>query len=176
MIHEEVINNKLLILFILEKLDMQISEESLLQMCSVDNNWIPYFFCKQIIEELTNSNFILSKVDPNNAQTNIITINEDGKLCLSRFFKDIPYSVRMEVTEYIRNTKLEYKRQQEFVSNCKRNKDGTYLVNCQIMKIDSPIFELNFNVATRSKALAICNSWTQKAPDVYRTFLDIMVE
>ena len=50
------------------------------------------------------------------------------------------------------------------------------MVNCQIMKVDAPIFELNFNVATRNKALSICNSWTQKAPEVYKTFLDMMME
>lgn len=176
MIHDEVINNKLLILFILEKLDMQINEEILLQMCAVDNNWIPYFYCKQIINELSSANFILRKNDENKPLSHLISINEDGKICLSHFFNDIPCSVREEVTEYIHRTKLEYRRKQEFTSKCSRDKDGSYKVTCNIMKAESPIFELNFNVATHGKALAICNSWTQKAPDVYKTFLDMLIE
>jgi hypothetical protein len=176
MIHDEVINNKLLVLFILEKLEMQISEDSLLQMCAVDNNWIPYFYCKQVISELAGANFILRNPDENKTSSFLVSINEDGKVCLSHFFKDIPCSVREEVTAYIRNTKLEYKRKQEFCSKCNRDKDGSYKVSCQILKAEESIFKLSFNVATHGKALSICNNWTQKAPEVYKTFLDILID
>lgn len=176
MIHDEIINNKLLVLFILEKLEMVISEDILLQMCAVDNNWIPYFYCKQVINELAGANFVLRKPDENNPSGFKISINEDGKVCLSHFFNDIPCSVREEVTDYIHRTKLEYRKKQEFFSKCTRDKDGSYKVTCQILKADAPIFELNFNVATHGKALTICNSWTQKAPEVYKTFLEMLVD
>lgn len=176
MIHEEVINNKLLVLFILEKLEMPIGEEILVQMCAVDNNWIPYFYCKQVINELAGANFILRRPEENKQPGYVVAINEDGKVCLSHFFKDIPCSVREEVTAYIHRTKLEYKRKQEFTSKCSRDKDGSYKVCCQILKAENPMFELNFNVATHGKALNICNGWTQKAPDVYKTFLEMLVD
>ncbi|MBO7156404.1 MAG: DUF4364 family protein [Clostridia bacterium] len=56
--NDESTNNKLLVLFILEKFEMPISEELFLSLCSVDNNWIPYLYCKQVVNELTASGFI----------------------------------------------------------------------------------------------------------------------
>ncbi len=175
-LHNDIINNKLLVLFILEKLDMPISEEDLAQICSVDNNWMLYFYCKKAIEELATSNFLMRKGDESNPNNHFVSINEDGKTCLSVFFKDIPNSVREEVTTYIRNTKLEYRKTQEFVSTFANNSDGSYKVTCKIMGAEMPIFELNFDVSTYKKAKSIQLSWKDKAPEVYKMFLDTLVD
>lgn len=176
MLHEESVNNKLLVLFILEKLEMPINEELVLQMCAVDNNWIPYFYCKQVIDELTNSHFITRKKDENNPNNYLLIINEGGRVCLSNFFNDIPCSVRDDVTDYLHNNKMNYRKKQEFNSKYARQEDGSYKVTCQILKIDQPIFELNFTVSTHAKALDICRQWTDKAPEVYKSFFDILLD
>ena len=48
MIHDERISNKLLVLFVLDKMEIPINEELLLSICSTDNEWIPYFIANRL--------------------------------------------------------------------------------------------------------------------------------
>lgn len=176
MINDEDIKSKLLILFILEKLEMPINEDILLQICSLDNDWIPYLCFTQYVNELSAAGFINRHEDENNAKDFVLSLSEDGKVCLSHFFKEIHKSVRDDVTAYIRTNRFNYRRQQEFVCNYSRLPDGQYKVVCAVLNIDAPVFEFSFAVPTMAKAVAIRNKWQSKAPDFYRAYTDLLID
>jgi predicted transcriptional regulator len=171
MIHDETTNNKLLILFVLEKLEMPISEENLLQICCIDNLWIPYMFCQQIIFELTRSGFI-TKVNG----TSLIALTNDGRTCLLHFYNDIAASVREDVAEFIKYQRISYRKKQEFVADYHKNEDESYTVILKILEVSKPLVDLKFTVDTRNQAQQIFNDWKKKAPEVYRALFDILVE
>lgn len=174
MIHDEGTNNKLLILFVLDKLEMPISEELLLQICSIDNIWIPYLYCKQIIQELIASGFITKVQTGGNNQ--LVALTTDGRTCLSHFYNDIPVSVREDVAEFIKEQRISYRKKQEFIADYFRNSDGSFTVTLKILEISQPLVDLKFVVANRAIATSIYNSWNEKAPEVYRALYDILVE
>lgn len=174
MIHDEITNNKLLILFVLDKLEMPISEELLLQICSIDNIWIPYLFCKDIIGDLLASGFITRT--ETKGDTELITLTTDGRTCLAHFYNDIPASVREDVAEFIKEQRLSYRKRQEFRSDYYKNTDGTYTVNLKIIEVAQPLMDLKFAVANRSIALSVANSWNDKAAEVYRAIHEILVD
>lgn len=175
MIHDEGTNNKLLILFVLDKLEMPISEELLLEICSIENIWIPYLYCKQIINELLESAMI-TKITANNSDSHLLSLTADGRTCLSYFYNDIPVSVCDDVTEFVKARRLAYRKKQEFQADYSRNADGSFTVNLKILEIAQPLLDVKFVVATRAIATGIYNSWNKKAPDVYRALYDILVE
>lgn len=172
MIHEESISNKLLVLFVLEKLEMPIKEELLTSICSEDNNWMGYFDCLQIISELIKGGFI-SKMD--SAGDPMLSLSEDGHLCLLHFHNDIPKSVRDTVTEFAKKARLKYKKKQEFFCNYYRNADNTYTVEMKILEVVRPIVQLKC-VTTQKQAISIYNSWNRKAPEVYKALYDILLD
>lgn len=174
MIHDERISNKLLVLFVLDKIEIPINEELLLSICSSDNDWIPYFYCKQIISELTEAGFI-TKVN-GNIRNPILSLTEDGRICLAHFYNDIPKSVRDTITDFTKAARLEYKKKQEFLCDYKRNADGSYTVDMSIYETTKPIMQLKFVVANLERALSIYNSWQNKAPEVYKAFYDILID
>lgn len=176
MINDEDIKSKLLILFILEKLEMPINEDILLQMCSLDNDWIPYLCFSQYVSELAGAGFINRYADEMSGKDYVLSLSEDGKVCLSHFFNDIYKSVRDDVTAYIRNNKLLYRKKQEFSCNYVRLADGTYKVTCAVLNVESPVFEVTFNVPTLAKAIAIRNKWQGKATDFYRVYTDLLID
>lgn len=173
MIHDEGTNNKLLILFILDKLEMPINEELLLQICSIDNVWIPYFYCAQAIEELVSGGLLSKSTGPNR---NLISLTTDGRTCLSHFYNDIAASLREQITEFVKAHRINYRKKQEFVADYFRNPDGSFTVTLKILEVTKPLFELKFNVATRSLATSIYNSWNEKAPDVYCAIYETLIE
>ncbi|MFW5780158.1 MAG: DUF4364 family protein [Bacillota bacterium] len=174
MIHDERISNKLLVLFVLDKIEIPINEDLLLSICSTDNEWIPYFYCKQIIADLTEAGFI-TKVN-GSIRNPILALTEDGRTCLSHFYNDIPKSVRDTITEYARSTRLSYKKKQEFLCDYKKNSDGSYTVEMSIQEITKPIMQLKFVVPNMQKAISIYNQWGNKAPEVYKAFYDILID
>lgn len=173
---DEDIKTKLLILFILEKYETPISQDILTQMCCVDNNWVPYFCFAHFVDELAGARFIFRKPDPRNTYDNLLTISEDGKICLSYFYSSIFKSVRDDVTEYIRNNKLRYRKKQEFICVPEENADGTYTVRCIVLNGEITMFELKFNVPTKAKANSVAAKWQEAAPEVYRTYVEMLID
>lgn len=173
---DEDIKNKLLILFILDKYETPISQELLMQMCCVENNWVPYFCFEHFIEELTGARFVFKKADPHNKDDSLLSISEDGKVCLSYFYSSIFKSVRDDVGEYIKKNKLEYRKKQEYICQTEQNPDGTYAVSCLVLNGETVMFELKFNVPTKAKASMIDRKWKTAAAEVYRIYVDLLID
>lgn len=174
MIHNEQINNKLLVLFVLDKLEMPINEDILLHICSIDNNWMAPIFCKQIASELIDGGFVSKKVNENNSI--YLTLTADGRTCLAHFYNDIPFSVRESVSEFIKRERLNYRKKQEFFCDYYKNNDSSYTVRLVILEISKPIFETTLVVPSISVATSIYNSWQAKAPDVYKAIHEILID
>lgn len=173
---DEDIQTKLLILFILDKYETPISQNILTEMCCVDNNWVPYFCFSHFVDELSSAKFIYSKPDPRNPEDNFLSISEDGKVCLSYFYSSIFKTVRDDVAEYIRNNKLQYRKKQEFICKQEQNQDGTYTVRCIVLNGEITMFELKFNVPTKQKAESVAVKWRESAPEVYKTYVELMID
>ena len=176
MINDEDVKSKLLILFILEKLEMPINEDILLQMCSLDNEWIPYLCFTQYVNELAGAGFIKRVYEEKPSKDYVLSLSEDGKVCLSHFYKDIYKTVRDDVTAYIRNNKLTYRKKQEFACNYSRKQDGTFAVTCAVLNVDAPVFEITFSVPTLAKAIDIRNKWQNKAVEFYKLYTDLLID
>ena len=173
--NDESTNNKLLVLFILEKFEMPISEELFLSLCSVDNNWIPYLYCKQVVNELTASAFIAKTNVPGNSSP-ILSITTDGRNCLAYFYKDIPLSLQNEIKEFLKENRLAYRKRQEFTSDYFRNEDGSFTVSLKIHDTTRVIVDLKMVVESRPLAISIRNSWNQTAPEAYKLLHDLLIE
>ena len=176
MITDEDIKNKLLILFILDKYETPISQEILSQMCCIDNNWIQYFCFGTYVDELIGARFVLSEPDKNNENDRLLSISDDGKVCLSYFYSSIFKSIRDDVSEYIRQNKLKYRRKQEFLCNYEKNADGTYTVHCVVLNGQVILFELKFVVPNVRKAESVAVKWQDAAPEVYKNYVDLLID
>ena len=172
---DESTKHKLLVLFVLEKFEMPISEDLLLTICCIDNGWIPYLYCKQVINELIKSAFVARSVTPGD-NSSLLSITADGRSCIAYFYNDIPLSLQNEITTFIKENRITYRKKQEFVSDYFRNGDGTFTVVLKIQDTSKVLVDLKFVVDSRALATSIRNSWNQTAPDVYRALHDIRLE
>jgi hypothetical protein len=56
------------------------------------------------------------------------------------------------------------------------NKDGTYTVYLKILEPSQPLMELKFVVPNRQVAKDIYKKWEEKAPIVYRSVYESLVD
>jgi hypothetical protein len=164
---------RLILLFVFDKMEVALTSDTILQMCSIDNNWIPYMDCNSILLSLLDGGFICQSDLINGKVSYIIT--SDGRMCLSFFYTKIPFSTRDFIMEYISKNRLNYKKFQEYFSDYIKNADGTFTI---ILKIESSptLLEIKLNTDSKENAEHIYKSWQKKASIVYESLYDILIE
>ena len=164
--------NKLILLFVLDKLDIPVKEELAIEMCSADNNWIPYMECRSAFHGLIDADFIIESGKQSNQP--FYSLTADGRACLLHFHKTIPKSLRGDITAYIKENRLNYRKKQEYVADYFKNPDGTYTVILKILTPSQTLMELKLNVETRHLGKFIYNGWENKAPQIYETLHEML--
>ena len=76
--------SKLVLLYVFDKMEMPLTENTITDMCCNRNSWISYLTCKEVVNDLVENGFIL--VSTNNSGEQYYTITTDGRSCLSYFF------------------------------------------------------------------------------------------
>ena len=93
--------NKLLLLFVFDKMEMPLSEQTILEMCCSANNWINYIDCKQALMQLIDANFVAA-VNKGASNEAMYSITPEGRICLAHFFVRIPSSLREVVSDNVK--------------------------------------------------------------------------
>ncbi len=156
--------NKLIILFVFDKMESALSERTIVDMCSSSNEWMGYMDCVNVIHKLIDDNFICAVTDDEDI---MYAITPDGRETLANFYINIPKSVREEISRFVKMNSTKYKNRQECRSDYYQNKDGTYTVFLKILAPVQPLMELKFVVPDRKTANKIYKKWEEKAADVY---------
>ena len=156
--------NKLILLFVFDKMESALSERTLVDMCSSTNNWMGYMDCVNVIHKLIDDNFIC---EVGGDDDTLYTITPDGREALANFYINIPKSVREEISGFVKKNSARYRNRQECRSDYYLNMDGTYTVVLKIIAPVQPILELKFVVPDKKTAKAIYKKWEEKAADLY---------
>ena len=168
--------NKLKLLFLLEKMEIPLTENSIIDICTSRNTWLNYMDCKDVLWQLQEVGYIFKSEGENEEERYGITY--DGRNCLSHFFQRIPQSLREEITNFARDNRMNFKRTQEYVSEYVKTQDGSYRV---ILKIKEPmipqsLLEIKLKTPTRHTAIATCKKWQDNAPNVFEYIYDNVID
>ena len=162
---------KLVILFVFDKMAIPLAETTLLDICSSDNNLLSYMECKQYLAELLDTNLVYRV-----PKSDMLGITQDGVSCLSLFFTKIPSSIRDEIVEYARENRMRFKKRQSYFCDYSKNADGTYTVIMRINNDITTLMELKLVVANRQLAKYLYKSWVDKASTTYSLIYDNLIE
>ena len=166
--------NKLIMLFVFDKMEVPLSEITILDMCCQSNDWISYMDCKPTLSQLIDNTFIYEISNVGNATLYSITPN--GRVCLADFFFKIPTSTRDSISKFVKANRNNYRKRQDYVADYYMNKDGTYTVYLKILEPVGPQLELKIVVPSRQIAKNIYKKWEDKADNVYATVYECLVD
>lgn len=175
----KILTNKLKILFLLEKMEIPLTENNILDICTrKSNEWlkIGYMDCKEILWQLQESGFIY--ITDNQNEEKRYTLTYEGRSCLSHFYLRIPQSIREKITTFAKENRMNMKRQQEYVSEYFKNEDGSHTV---LLKIKEPLvpqslLEIKLKAPTRQIAIDACKKWNDNAPNVFEYLYDNLID
>ena len=172
---EEKVRLKLILLFFMEKMEIPLTQNSILNICSLENTWLPYMDCLAVICELTDTKLIYKTESNENLE--LFSITYAGRNCLSQLYTRIPYELRERITEYVKQNKLEVKTSQEYTTDYTPNSDGSYTVTLRIYEpmITTPMFEIKIKAPSRQSAIATESKWKKEAPNVYEFIYENLI-
>ena len=168
---------KLIVLYVLETIEIPLTEQSIVNICYSKNNWIEnYMDCKEIIYSLVDTGFIYKT--NGNASEDRFTITYTGRDCLSHFYHRINQQLKEQITEYVKENKIAFKRSQEYVSSIDKNSDGSYTVSLRIRSalIDEPMFEIKIKAPSKENAIHASNIWREKAHLIYENVYENLID
>ena len=98
---------KLILLFVLEKMEIPLTEDSIIDICTNKNDWLRYMDCKDCMWQLLDIGYIAKT---NTGEFDRYNITYDGRNCLSNFYLKIPSTTRDSITSFAKANRMEFKR------------------------------------------------------------------
>jgi predicted transcriptional regulator len=169
--------NKLILLFVMDKMEIPLTENSIIDITTSRNTWLNYMDCKDVLWQLIEVGFVYKTVDANTAESRY-NITYEGRNALSHFFLKIPSSLREEITNFAKNNRMQFKRAQEYVGDYYKNADGSHTAVLRIREPLEPssMFEIKLKLPSRHAAIVAVKKWKEKAPNIYETIYGLLEE
>ncbi|MDK2808833.1 MAG: hypothetical protein PWP24_1570 [Clostridiales bacterium] len=154
---------KLIILFILDKVDFPLTNAQLSNFI-LDKGYTNYFTIQQAIKELDASALLKGETVRNRS---LFRITDAGKETLQFFNKEIGDTIKAEIISYLKENKFELREEVSSLSEYYEGKRGEYIAHCYVQEQGSKIIEINLTVPSEEDAVSICNNWANKSQELY---------
>lgn len=93
--------NKLILLFVFDKMEARFPERTIVEMCTTGNGWLNYMDCMELIPRLLDDGFICRT---SSDEEPLYSITADGRESLNNFYINIPKSIREEISAFVKTT------------------------------------------------------------------------
>lgn len=165
----ELAENKLLLLYIFNKVQMPISNSHITQIV-LENNLINYFSLQQFLSELIESEFIK---DEKKDRQHILTITTKGKNALEFFMNRIPEKRKETIDNYIKKNIENIKNDVEITAEYEQYMNGKYMANLKLANEGEVLINLKLSLDSLNEARNLCSLWKQDPEKLYNKILDI---
>lgn len=163
---------KLLLLYIIDKIDLPISNIQLTEIV-LENNFINYFTLQEYIDELISSNLII-KVNQNDKDR--LAISNKGKEVLSLFKNRLSNEDITKLNTYI-DIKMNLIKKEATISADYTIENGnSYVVSLSASENNLPLMEIKVTVASNKQARELCTKWKSNPSDLYTKIIKILSE
>ena len=163
--------NKVLILYILDKIPDGILEDGLYKIISSIND-VNYFYFKEVLTDLLDSKLV--GIYTKDEEISVIKITSDGKKSLSLTIDVLPGLLKLKADnafqEQISSISNETSISSEFIP---RN-ENDYIVKCKVVENNETIFEVKTFAGSRERAKKIVDNWNNNAAKIYPKILEIL--
>ncbi|HDF2498366.1 TPA: DUF4364 family protein [Clostridioides difficile] len=168
---EELAYHKLLILYILEKIKMDLTNSQITQVV-LETEMMNYFSLQQLLAQLMESKFLTTYKD---SDREYYALTQRGVESLEYFFNRIPTSVTEKIDKYIDSNKENLLADTQVKSSFVKQSDNEFIVNLRVIENQSNLIDLNLNVSSEKQAKLICNNWKNNASYMYAEVIDLLI-
>lgn len=168
----ELAENKLILLYIINKIKYPISNVQITQII-LENNFMNYFILQQYISELLSSDFLVTNEIDNKQR---ITITEKGTKVLTLFQNRIS-SYKLElIDEYLKKRSEEIKKEITVAADYTLDNNNSFIVNLIASENNMTLIDIKINVASNKQARDLCNKWKNNSSELYNKIIRLLTD
>lgn len=154
---------KLIILFILQKVDSPLSNAQISDFI-LDKGYTNYFILQQVLGDMLDANLIKLEKTPNRT---IYHLTEEGLETITYFSHKISPAIQGDVLTFLKEKQYELKEAFSVKATYFRNTSHEYTVRCLIQENGSNLIDMNIIVPTENEAETIVSNWNKKNQEIY---------
>lgn len=168
---EELASNKLLILYVLNKINMDLTNSQITQVV-LETEIMNYFSLQQFLSQLMESKFLTTYKE---SDREYYSITQKGLEILEYFLSRIPDNITTKIDDYITFNKENLLSDTQVKSSFVKQSDREFIVNLKVIENQSNLIDLNLNVSSEKQAKLICNNWKKNASYMYAEIIDLLI-
>lgn len=168
---EELASHKLLILYILDKINMDLTNSQITQVV-LETEVMNYFSLQQFLAQLMESKFLTIYEDSNKEY---YTLTKKGIETLDYFLTRIPNETLLKLDDYLNVNKENLLADTQVKSSFVKQSENEFIVNLRVIENQSNLIDLNLNVSSEKQAKLICDNWKKNASYMYAEVIGLLI-
>ena len=162
--------NKVLILYILNRIDGDILQDDLFKIISLINN-INYFYFKQLLTDLIDSNLVGLYAKE---KEQVLKITDEGKNAYMLTKDVLPGLLKLKADSIFEKELSNIEESSSIVAEFIPKSENDYTVKCRIVENNETIFEVKTYAGSRERAKKIVDNWKKNASKIYPNILNLL--
>lgn len=168
---EGLAENKVLILYLLNKLPDGIKNDNLYKIVSSANN-MNYFYFQELLTDLIESNFVGSFTKDEDI---IVKITSDGQNALYLTKSLLPGILKLKADNVFKEELSSIAEESSIITEYIPKNEKDYTVKCKIVEKNETIFEVSTFAGSRDRAKQISDNWKNNANNIYPKILNLLL-
>jgi len=166
------VENKLILLYLIDKIDIPLSHSQISQF-ALGESIMNYFELQECLGEMIESDYLETATENNTTRH---TLTEQGQQTLELFETHIPLHLKNKINNFILENRRSIKRDYETSANYfKDTNTGDFIVKCGLYEDEKMMMEINISVVSREHAKLICSNWKQNLATLYGDILSTLI-
>ena len=167
---EQLASNKLLILYIMNKMNVDLTNSQITQIV-LETEVMNYFSFQQFLSELIESKFLnIYKED----DREYYRLTQRGLEMLEYFLPKVNDN-SLKINDYIKKNKERILSETEVKATFKKENEREFIVNLRVIENNSDLINLNVNVSSEKQAMLICKNWKNNASYIYAEIIQSLI-
>ncbi len=169
---EKLAENKVLLLYILNKLDKPINSDNLLKLVlSIQD--MNYFYFQQFLLDLLQDNYIIGYTKDEDI---MYKITDEGKNTLSLTDDLLPGILKLKVDNALKSEVDKIQNHSHAISEFFPRSENDFIIKCKLVENNIATFEIKLSANSREQAKAIANSWEKNYTEIYPIVMELLTK
>ena len=173
---EEIYNNnslaenKVLILYTLNRIDREITDTDLFKIISATNN-INYFYFRDILVDLVESKLVGTYTKE---EQNVYEITPEGKNSLELTIDMLPGIIKLKADNLFKDQLITIADEESISAEFIPENEKDYTVKCKIVENNKTVFEVSTFAGSNEQAKKIADNWRKNAKQIYPKIMNLL--
>lgn len=172
----EIVQNKLIIMYIMDKLNMPVSNNNITRLV-LETRLMNYFMFQQCFNELHEGKLLeLHTAGESPEDVEGFYLTASGNTALQYFLNLIPQGIKKQLDKMLPAVRKEIQGDTLVTADFMPESETKFTVTCKMGEKGFPLVELKAAVGTKKDAREVCENWKNHSSEIYAEIIEALTK